>query len=382
MTELFHYNGIEKVPRDAINVVIESNVVAIGERAFYDCDSISNVTIPPSVTAIKRSAFSGCTSLSTIIIPISVKIIERSAFYGCTSLAAITLPTSITTIKWGAFYFCTSLSAITIPTSITTLEARAFYGCNSLQTIILPPSVTTINWGAFCGCKSLSNITIPPSVKTIKGYTFSACTSLSTIIITPSVTAIEGYAFYGCTSLSTIVIPPSIAHIEYNTFFNCPRLTSIEVHSLPSIVIKNTNRINFHAIINTKIGELRNVFDENSFCLISKDTYKMLGIGFEKEYNRLRDEDDIFVNWRIYSQKRNEQGRLPLFTASEQNMKWSKGLSELLEGYGAAIEETDVITGLEAFMLAAIGTTSNFETVFKLLQDHPAAINPYIIVTQ
>jgi len=94
----------------------------------------------------------------------------------------------------------------------------------------------------------------------------------------------------------------------------------------------------------------------------------------------LGNNDDVFVNWRIYSQKKNELGRLPLFTASEQSIKWSDGLCNILAGYGAAIEEVDTVTGMEAFMLAGVGKASDMESVYKLLHDHPAAINPYVVI--
>jgi len=111
----------------------------------------------------------------------------------------------------------------------------------------------------------------------------------------------------------------------------------------------------------------------------------------EKLNNFLRDNLDVFVmqynanvfiNWRIYSKNRNEQGRLPLYTALENNFKWSDGLDKIWESNRTAVEEVDVTTGLEAFMLAAVGSKSNIGTIFHLLQDHPAAINPYVTTIQ
>jgi len=90
--------------------------------------------------------------------------------------------------------------------------------------------------------------------------------------------------------------------------------------------------------------------------------------------------DDIFVNWKVFSNIKNKQGRLPLFIALEEGVKWSDGLDMILKGNGGAIENVDAVTGFEAFMLSAVGTNSNLETVFNLLQDHPAAINPYVVM--
>jgi len=153
--------------------------------------------------------------------------------------------------------------------------------------------------------------------------------------------------------------------------------------SLPFIVIgdglitQGEDRIH----INKKLGTLQHVFRKSSFLPTSETMYKCLGMANdEKEF--LGGRDALFVNWKICSRMKNALGRLPLFTAAEQSIKWSDGLFNILEGYGAAIEESDTPTGLEAFMLAGIGENSDMETVYKLLENHPAAINPYIAVTQ
>jgi len=119
------------------------------------------------------------------------------------------------------------------------------------------------------------------------------------------------------------------------------------------------------------------------FSTISHKLYNVLRVVTE-EYNNNKELvcaiDDTMVNWKIFSHRKNKQGRLPLFIALEQGVKWSDGLNEILKGYGGAIEHVDVATGLEAFMLSAAGTNTNLETVFMLLHDHPAAINPYVML--
>jgi len=151
------------------------------------------------------------------------------------------------------------------------------------------------------------------------------------------------------------------------------------MHSyLPYIFIKNGRNSD---VINTTLGTLHDVINNNTtryFSSISQKLQKLVGIG--NFFYNFRDEDDqLFVNWRVYSKVKNNQGRLPLFIALEQNVTWfDGGLCKVLKGNGAAIEYTDKLTGLEAFMLAAVGTKSHIETIYKLLQDHPAAINPYL----
>ena len=61
-------------------------VTSIGERAFYDCDSLESIVIPNGVTTIGNSAFYECYSLKSIVIPNSVTTIGNYAFTDCYSL--------------------------------------------------------------------------------------------------------------------------------------------------------------------------------------------------------------------------------------------------------------------------------------------------------
>lgn len=74
--------------RGCKNSVIPDNgsVAVIGDRAFADCNGLTNIVIPKGVTAIESGAFNGCSFLTSIIIPDSVKFIEHNAFYNCDSL--------------------------------------------------------------------------------------------------------------------------------------------------------------------------------------------------------------------------------------------------------------------------------------------------------
>ena len=237
-----------------------TDVTAIGSRAFLDCTNLTSVTIPNSVKTIENVAFARCTKLTSVTIPNFVTSIEYSAFWGCTSLSSITIPNSVTSIGNSIFKNCTNLTSVTIGDSVTSIGNsifknctnltsvtiadsvtaigdNAFYGCTSLSSITIPNSVTSIGDNAFYGCTSLSSITIPNSVTSIGNSIFKNCTNLTSVTIGDSVTSIEFYpSFYeNCTNLTSVTIPNSVTSIGNRAFFGCSSLTSASV-TIPSSV--------------------------------------------------------------------------------------------------------------------------------------------------
>ena len=73
-------------------VKFDKDVTEIGDRAFYDCSSLTSISIPPSVTEIRNNAFMNCSSLTSITIPNSVTEIRGWAFSGCSSLTEVRIP--------------------------------------------------------------------------------------------------------------------------------------------------------------------------------------------------------------------------------------------------------------------------------------------------
>ena len=208
-------------------VTIPNGVKRIGERAFYQCGTLTSVTIPNSVTSIDVYAFYGCSGLTSISIPNSVTSIDWGAFYGCSGLTSITIPFVGEKMDGtGNTYFDHIFAGLDVPDSLKEVVITgggiigdsAFYRCSGLTSITIPDSVTSIGDWAFHGCSGLTSVTIGASVTSIGEYAFYECSGLTSITIPDSVTSIGISAFNGCGGLKSIMIPDSVTSIGKYAF--------------------------------------------------------------------------------------------------------------------------------------------------------------------
>ena len=166
-----------------------TEVISIGNKAFWECTSLTGVTIPEGVTSIGDRAFGECTSLTGVTIPDGVTGIGNWAFSLCVNLTSISLPKSLTSIgSWG--FSATGLTSITIPENVRSIGCGAFYACK-LKKVVLPEGITRISSRTFAMCSNLTDITIPDSVTSIDEGAFCGCDKLDSIVIPDSVIEID-----------------------------------------------------------------------------------------------------------------------------------------------------------------------------------------------
>lgn len=133
------------------NVTIPDSVTSIGYSAFEGCSGLTSITLP-FVGATKDDSqnthfgyifgaysYSNNSSdvpatLKTVIITGGTSIGEK-AFFNCKSLTEIMIPDSMTTIEDWAFRFCSGLTSVTIGNGVTTIGERAFEGCDNLESV-------------------------------------------------------------------------------------------------------------------------------------------------------------------------------------------------------------------------------------------------------
>ena len=267
------------------------NNYVVGEKAFYDCTSITSIEIPGSVTSIGSNAFYNCSGLISIEIPGSVTSIGSNALYNCSGLTSITIssvntvydsrnncnaiietatnklivgcnnatiPNSVTSIESHAFYNCSGLTSVTIPNSVTSIGSYAFKYCSGLTSVTIPNSVTSIGSSAFEDCSNLTSVTMGNGVTSIGRNAFSrtgwyknqpngllyldgwllgykSLQPTGALTINEGTKGIADNAFLNCTGLTSVTIPNSVTNIGFYAFDSCTGLTSVTIGNSANI---------------------------------------------------------------------------------------------------------------------------------------------------
>lgn len=92
--------------KDEIEKVVLEGVTYIGERAFYDFDSLAIVEFGSKLKEIGKEAFRSCEDLKTITLPSSFKIFGESSFLGCSNLLEIHCSGNFPSFRLNSMWDC------------------------------------------------------------------------------------------------------------------------------------------------------------------------------------------------------------------------------------------------------------------------------------
>lgn len=212
---------------------INDKTKLIAEYTFSECSQLETITIPERISTVCEGLFANCIKLNTVNFASSgLQSIHEKAFYNCESLSEISLPETLSSIGESAFENCTSLESINLSDSLCFLDTNSFANCTSL----IKATISTIYIGSFAfnNCTSLVEVVIEDGGYdyNIDDYAFYGCTSLSKITLGEGLYFIEAMAFGSCTSLTNIILPDSVKYVNSTAFDNCSKLTTIVLGAL------------------------------------------------------------------------------------------------------------------------------------------------------
>ncbi len=218
------------------NIVLPSDLTAIGTSAFENCATIKEIVIPTTIGTLATATFRGCVSLVSVLIPETLHTIGDFAFDSCTSMTTFTCKDAVTTIGSSAFANCTALTSVTGGAGLETVGDNAFESCYSLTGVTFAAPLLSVGASAFWGCISLAEISLcmNETEGTIGDSAFLECTALAKVAFVSSLKTIGVGAFEGCVALKEVIFPPEVESIGNMAFAGCAALISL---SLPNSMV-------------------------------------------------------------------------------------------------------------------------------------------------
>ena len=145
-TDYNSYSGVVNIPETVTYNGVTYTVTQIGNKAFYNCKSLTSVTMPNTIQIIGSYAFYHCDELTTVVIPNSVTTIGYAAFWLCLGLTEAVIPNSVTEVGGMAFRNCTAMTRVVIGENVASIGSTCFiYNPNITEVICLATTPPALN---------------------------------------------------------------------------------------------------------------------------------------------------------------------------------------------------------------------------------------------
>ena len=265
--ELIRYSGNDSI------VIIPSSfegkaITSIGEKAFRDCNNISEVVIESGVKNIKNGAFSNCKNLKRVRLPNSiVSIGERGEGRQSQQIGV---------------FANSGLESIVIPNSVEIIGPYAFSN-TFIQKLFLPDSVKEVGRGAFESCTKLEAVRLSNRTITLEAYTFKNCVLLSQVVFTEGLHYIKTGTFSGDVSLEKLEFPCGLMEIGSAAFSGCKKLKDIYV-PFTTIKINSTKHDGYISSYDPSVFNLKMRIHCHPLSFTRKycETHKNIVVDWEK----------------------------------------------------------------------------------------------------
>lgn len=234
------------------------SVVAIGEGAFADADSVVSLALPSTLESVGSWAFFGCGGLASVTIPASVAEIGDWAFSHCGSLSSFSVAAgnpSFSAVN-GVLYSADGSrlvrwpggkkGACAVAAGTESVAAGAFCGADGVTSVSIPASVSSIGDRAFAHCGSIASFSVDSGnpVFSVAGngallggggttlVAFPAASAATYVEVPEGVERIAPSAMAGMKGISSVSFPASVSEIGEGAFLGCPSLVAADSDSL------------------------------------------------------------------------------------------------------------------------------------------------------
>ena len=145
-TDMADYKSDSKRPwdeysKDTKKLVIKEGITSVGDWNFSKFSVLEEIEFPSTLKEIGERAFYNCSSISYIKLPNGIETIENGAFNSCVGAVRVDFPDTLEKIGDSAFMNLPKVPVITIPKSVEHIGVWAFMGCTSLEQLFFEGDV-------------------------------------------------------------------------------------------------------------------------------------------------------------------------------------------------------------------------------------------------
>ena len=207
-----------------VSVVIPEGVEAINKYAFYNCTKLTDVTLPSTCKTIGAFAFADSVVLKNVNFD-NVKVVGDKAFYNCKSLSCEDIGGAKTSGLYavGDYGFANTRFSSLDLSKLVRIGTAAFSGCSKLTSVVLGQS-TRVGEKMFENT-ALTTVTVYSDY--IADEAFKGCEDLKSVVIVNDLTYLGVSAFQDCDVLNSVSINASIEEIGAGAFMYCKKLTTL-----------------------------------------------------------------------------------------------------------------------------------------------------------
>ncbi len=277
--------GGEDIPADACDdwdesaikkIIIQDDVVTIGDSAFYKHTALTEVTIGKGVEEIDSQAFYGCSALTKVTVD-AVKAdvsVAADAFYNCHADLQVTFTDGNLDLSAvdggpcgedGSDDIIWQLDSNGVLTLTGTGEMSAFDDNKSnrapwyskrksVTSLVIGEGITSISDGAFQMMSELKKVSLPSTLTEIGSEAFTDCIALTSIDIPDKVHTIGDAAFCACERLCEVTIGTGIRTIGADAFVECSEKISIKVDA-PAYLVDAEDWVDDDAVVTWAEGD-------------------------------------------------------------------------------------------------------------------------------
>lgn len=190
--------------------------------AFADKENLTYVELPDSFTEVTDSLFSGCVYLEEVVLDQNIIIIGNEAFRDCTKLTNPNILTDyVLSIGDFAFANCDLTGELRFSPLVSEIGEGAFADNESLTKVILPSFLGEIRDYTFSNCTSLVDVEF-------NAQEFMVYNPENVLLdkIGSTISYIGASAFEN-TAIEEFRIPFNVSTIKSQAFANCPNLERV-----------------------------------------------------------------------------------------------------------------------------------------------------------